>query len=58
MSKAYALWITSALFALHYLTGGIDFAQHVRTTRALWLSLILSTLMERKDSIDEYLCTN
>jgi hypothetical protein len=36
--------------------GGIDFALHVRTTRALWLSLILSTLMERKDSRDEYLC--
>jgi hypothetical protein len=37
--------------------GGIDFAQHVRTTRALWLSLILSIPMERKDLKDEYLCT-
>jgi hypothetical protein len=55
MSKVYALWITFALSALHYLTGGIDFAQRVRTTRALWLSLILLTLMERKDLKDEYL---
>jgi multidrug transporter EmrE-like cation transporter len=55
MSRAYALWITFALSALHYLTGGIDFAQRVRTTRALWLSLILSIPMERTDSINEYL---
>jgi hypothetical protein len=55
MSKAYALWITFAPFALHYLTGGIDFVPPVKTTRALWLSLILSIPMERTDSRDEYL---
>jgi hypothetical protein len=37
------------------LTGGIDFAPLVKTIRALWLSLILLTLMERKDLKDEYL---
>ena len=56
MSKAYALWITFALFVLFSWTGGIDFALVVETIRALLLSLILSTLMERKDLKDEYLC--